>query len=64
MSEKSVGDNLGGLVNKHSHNRQPDVHSADSSIKLSGHDTTQTQTSEVRWAVHFSGHWVATSMFT
>ena len=29
----------------------------------SGHYTTQTQTSEVRWAACFSGHWVVTSMF-
>ena len=34
------------------------IHSADSSIKLSDHHTTQTQTSEVRWAARFSGHWV------
>ena len=39
------------------------IHSADSSIKLSDHHTTQTQTSEVRWAARFSGHWVVTSMF-
>ena len=38
-------------------------HSADSSIKLSGNHRTQTQTSEVRWAARFSGHWVVTSMF-
>ena len=38
-------------------------HSADSSIKLSGRHTTQTRTSEVRWAARFSGHWVVTSMF-
>ena len=39
------------------------IHRADSSIKLSGCHTTQTQTSEVRWAARFSGHWVVTSMF-
>ena len=39
------------------------IHRADSSIKLSGHRTTQTQTSGVRWAARFSGHWVVTSMF-
>ena len=36
----------------------PRQHSADSSVKLSGGHTTQTQTSEVRWAARFSGHWV------
>ena len=39
------------------------IHRADSSIKISGCHTTQTQTSEVRWAARFSGHWVVTSMF-
>ena len=39
------------------------IHSADSSIKLSGRHTTQTQTSEVRWAARFIGHWVVPSMF-
>ena len=38
-------------------------HSPDSSIKLWGRCTTQTQTSEVRWAACFSDHWVVTSMF-
>ena len=32
-------------------------------IKLSGRHTTQTQTSEVRWAARFTGHRVVTSMF-
>ena len=46
------------------HHRDPlSSHSADSSIKRSGRHTTQTQTSEVRWAARFSGHWVVTSMF-
>ena len=39
------------------------THSAASSIMLSGRHTTQTQTSEVRWAVRYSIHWVVTSMF-
>ena len=39
------------------------VHSADSSIKLSSHNTTQIQTSEVKWGACFSGHWVVTNMF-
>ena len=30
---------------------------------LSYNHRTQTQTSEVRWAARFSGHWVVTSMF-
>ena len=36
------------------------THSAASSIMLSGRHTTQTQTSEVRWAVRFSVHWMFT----
>ena len=39
------------------------THSAESSIKLSGCHWTQTQTSEVRWAARFSGHWVVTIMY-
>ena len=38
-------------------------HSADRSIKLSGSHRTHTQTSEVRWTVRSSGHWVVASMF-
>ena len=33
-----------------------------SSTKLSGRHTTHTQTSEVKWAARFSGHWVVTIM--
>ena len=40
-----------------------DGQSADTSIKLSGRHTTQTQTSEVRWAARFSGHGVVTNIF-
>ena len=32
-------------------------------LSFQGRHRTQTQTSEVRWAVRFSGHWVVTSMF-
>ena len=39
------------------------THSTDSSVKHSSRHSTQTQTSEVRWAARSSGHWVVTSMF-
>ena len=39
------------------------LHSATSSNELLHLHTTHTQTSEVRWIVRFSGHWVVTSMF-
>ena len=32
-------------------------------LSFQGSHRTQTQTSEVRWAAHFSGPWVVTSMF-
>ena len=32
-------------------------------LSFQGRHRTQTQTSEVRWAARFSGHWVVTSMF-
>ena len=32
-------------------------------LSFQGSHRTQTQTSEVRWAARFSGHWVVTSMF-
>ena len=38
-------------------------HNADRPIKLLDLHTTQTQTSEVRWAARFSGHRVVTRMF-
>ena len=36
----------------------PRQRSVNSSVKLSGRHTTQIQTSEVRWAARFGGHWV------